>query len=860
MKKVIVLPKIRATTYIIVAYETTIILLMRDRMKLSELKNNDKAVITKVKGRGAFRKRITEMGFIKGKEITVVKDAPLRDPVEYNILGYDVSLRKSEASLIEVMTEDEVRKKPLPDNKPIDNELLKTAVRSKSKTINVAFVGNPNSGKTTLFNALTGSNEHVGNYSGVTIDAKCAKTKYQDYTFQLVDLPGTYSLTPYSNEELYVRHHLLSELPDIVVNVVDASNLERNLYLTTQIIDMDMKVVIALNMFDELEKSGNEFDYDAFGKMVGIPMIPTVGSKRKGVKPLLEKIIDVYEDRDKTVRHIHINHGKEVEQSIHTIQDVIYRNARCVTDKISSRFLAIKLLEQDSEVADQFTEYDKDNQIPKVVRRENKRLKAIFHDESDNVITDAKYGFIAGALKETYTESQINRRRKTKMIDNIVTHRIFGFPIFLFFIWLMFQATFRFGKYPMNWIETGVQWLSSKIGIFMQAGPLKDLLIHGVLDGVGGVIVFLPNIVILFFFISILEDTGYMARAAFIMDKLMHKIGLHGKSFIPLIMGFGCNVPAIMATRTLESRNDRILTILINPFMSCSARLPVYLLFAGAFFPDNAGTVLFAIYFTGILAAIGVSVFFKKTLFRNTQYPFVMELPPYRVPTLRTTVRHMWHKASEYLKKMGGVILVAAIIIWALGYFPRNVDYSQNYDAKIRKIEKQYADNTLLKIKDSLVTNVKLQKEAERQSKSYIGKIGRFIEPVIRPLGFDWKTGVSILSGIAAKEVIVSTLGVLYQASTNEMQGNESLKQKLKNATYTSGNRAGQKVFNPVSALSLMLFILLYFPCIAVIITIKKETGSWKWSLFTALYTTTIAWVVSFIIYQVGSLLFLGVS
>ncbi len=856
MKKVIVLPKIRATTHTVVTYKTTNILLMRDRMKLSELKNNDKAVITKVRGRGAFRKRITEMGFIKGKEITVVKDAPLRDPVEYNILGYDVSLRKSEASLIEVMTEDEVKKKPLPNNKPINNDLLKTAVRCKSKTINIAFVGNPNSGKTTLFNALTGANEHVGNYSGVTIDAKCAKTKFRDYTFQLVDLPGTYSLTPYSNEELYVRHHLLSELPDVVVNVVDASNLERNLYLTTQLIDMDMKVVIALNMFDELEKSGNEFDYDAFGKMIGMPVIPTVGSKRRGVKPLLEKIIDVYEDCDKSVRHIHINHGKEVEKSIHIIQDAIYQNARCITDRISSRFLAIKLLEQDSDIAKQIARYDKDNKIPPLVKHENKRLQAIFHDESDNVITDAKYGFIAGALKETYTENQINRRRKTKLIDNVVTHRIFGFPIFLFFIWLMFQATFRFGKYPMHWIETGVQWLSNKIGVFMQAGPLKDLLIHGVLDGVGGVIVFLPNIVILFFFISILEDTGYMARAAFIMDKLMHKIGLHGKSFIPLIMGFGCNVPAIMATRTLESRNDRILTILINPFMSCSARLPVYLLFAGAFFPNNAGTILFAIYFTGILAAIGVSMLFKRTLFRNTQYPFVMELPPYRVPTLRTTVRHMWHKASEYLKKMGGVILVAAIIIWALGYFPRNVDYSQNYDAKIQKIEKQFAHNSYPKNKDSLITHLKLQKEAERQSKSYIGKIGRFIEPVIRPLGLDWKTGVSILSGIAAKEVVVSTLGVLYQANTNEMQGNESLKQKLQRATYTSGSRAGQKVFTPVSALSLMLFILLYFPCIAVIITIKKETGSWKWSLFTALYTTTIAWVVSFIVYQVGSLLF----
>lgn len=819
--------------------------------RLDELPTGSVGIIVKIKGHGAFRKRITEMGFVKGKQVKVIKNAPLKDPVEYEVMGYNVSLRRSEAHLLEVLTIEEAGN--MPETAflgTLDGKKLKETFREKSNSINIAFVGNPNSGKTTLFNYASGSKEHVGNYSGVTIEAKEAQFKKGAYTFNVSDLPGTYSITEYTPEELYVRQHIVDNAPDVVVNVIDSSNLERNLFLTTQLIDMNIKVVIALNMFDEFEKKGAKLDYDSLGKMLGIPIIPTVASKGKGINELLDKIIDVYEDRDPVVRHIHINYGEDIEHAIKRIQQQI-RETPSVTDRFSSRYLAIKLLENDSTANKRLNGTPKQKEIVETCDKYIKRLEKEFGDKSETIIADAKYGFIAGALKETLSTGITHRRKRTEAIDKLITHKIFGFPIFLFFMWLMFQSTFTLGGIPMDWIDGGVSALGRSVHGILPDGPVRDLVVDGIIGGVGGVIIFLPNILILFFFISLMEDTGYMARASFIMDKLMHKIGLHGKSFIPLVMGFGCNVPSIMATRTLENKKDRLLTMIIAPFMSCSARLPVYVLLISAFFPTNQGSILFSIYMIGILLAIIVGLVMKKVFFNKKDVPFVMELPPYRIPTLRNTSIHMWNKAVQYLKKMGGVILIASILIWALGYYPQNIDFSKDYDAMITDVT-----NSTLSEKDKTaeITKIEISKEGERQEKSYIGRMGHAIEPVIKPLGFDWKIGVSIITGLAAKEIVVSTMGVLYHADFDANGDSETLVQKMQEQEYTSGEKIGQKVFSPLVAYSLMLFILIYFPCIAVIAAIKKE-GNWKWALFTMVYTTSLAWIISFAVYQLGSLL-----
>jgi len=835
-------------------------------MTLNDLKEGQSGFITKVKGRGAFRNRITEMGFVKGRKVEVVKAAPLKDPVEYKIMDYAISLRRSEASLIEIVTGNELTEYKQEYLGITDDEILKTSAKEKGKVIDIALVGNPNSGKTSLFNFASGSKEHVGNYSGVTIDAKTAKFKLDDYIFNLTDLPGTYSISAYTPEELYVRKFIFDEKPDVIINVIDISNLERNLFLTTQLIDMDIKVVIAMNMFDEYEKTGDRFDYKHLGEMIGIPMVPTVGSKGKGINELFRKVIDVYEDREASVRHIHINYGQNVENSIKKIQEYIKLNKN-FTDKISSRFISIKLLEKDEWTNNLISKWDSFFAIFSTFENEIKNLELLYSEDSETLIADARYGFISGALKETYIKKTRLSDKKTtsSKIDFILTHKIWGYPIFIFFLWLMFQSTFRLGEYPVSWIEQVVDFIADQMQNIIPDGMLKDLLINGIIHGVGGVIVFLPNILILFLFISVMEDTGYMARAAFIMDKLMHKIGLHGKSFIPLIMGFGCNVPAIMSTRTLENKSDRLLTILINPFMSCSARLPVYILISSAIFAEYAGTVLFSVYMTGILLAIIVAVIFSKFVFKNKNVPFVMELPPYRIPTLRATSKHVWHKSGQYLKKMGGVILIASIIIWALGYFPRETVNEYKYNNQLTDINQVFnqqissADNNdtnlLISQRDSLINKVILEKEAHRQENSYIGKIGHFIEPLMRPLGFDWKMSVSLLAGTAAKEIVVSTMGVIYQADENADENSTVLINKIKNETYKSGKRKGNKVFTPLAGLSFLMFVLIYFPCVAVFAAVKKEAGSIKWALFLAFYTTALAWLISFLIFQIGSLI-----
>lgn len=824
-------------------------------MRLSELSTGEKGVIIKVMGHGGFRRRIVEMGFVKGKTVEVILNAPLKDPIKYKIMGYEISLRRQEASMIEVVSQEEARTlmkdecfhNPITENVPVPEEEMVKIAQGKRRTINVALVGNPNCGKTSLFNIASGAHEHVGNYSGVTVDAKEGFFEFQGYQFRLVDLPGTYSLSAYSPEELYVRKHIIEETPDVIINVIDAGNLERNLYLTTQLIDMNVRMVIALNMYDMLEHSGNVLDYKKLGELLGVPIVPTISRNGKGIDTLFHVIIGLYEGADfmgqkkeiqnevmrayrewhdsyvpdhkygshaeeehvtqgkSFIRHIHINHGPELERSIDAIKKEIGKT-ESIRHKYSTRFLAIKLLENDKEIEQNvITLLPNCAEILAVKEKEIARLKLSINEDSEQATADAKYGFITGALKETYVEKNQHTEMFTRIVDSIVTHRVWGFPIFFIFLYLMFECTFTFGAYPQAWIEWLVAGLGSIVETQMPAGPLKDLIVDGIIGGVGGVIVFLPNILLLYLFISFMEDSGYMARAAFIMDKIMHKMGLHGKSFIPLIMGFGCNVPAIMASRIIESRKSRLVTMLITPFISCSARLPIYLVMIGALFPHNASLVLFSIYTIGILLAVLMARVLSLFIVKGDDTPFVMELPPYRMPTAKSVFRHTWEKGAQYLKKMGGIIMIASIIIWFLGYYPNHSAYDT---------------------------------PAEQQENSYIGQIGKAIEPAIEPLGFNWKMGIGILSGVGAKELVVSTLGVLY---TNESDvDNVDLSNRIP--------------ITPLVAFGYMLFILIYFPCIATIAAIKQESGSWKWAAFAAFYTTALAWIISFAVYQIGSL------
>ena len=826
-------------------------------MRLSELRTGEKGIIIKVMGRGAFRKRIIEMGFIRGKEVQVIQNAPLKDPIHYRVMGYDVSLRRKDAELIEVVTaaeyqneyENELQQERSAKSyiAPSDEELRSIAYH-KGKTINVALVGNPNCGKTSLFNFASGAHEHVGNYSGVTVDAKEGVFKQNGYTFRIIDLPGTYSLSAYTPEELYVRKQLNEDIqPDIVINVIDASNLERNLYLTTQLIDMDVQMVIALNMYDELENAGDKFDYESLARMIGCPIVPTVSRSGFGIEELFNRVIKVYEEQDPIVRHIHINYGETLEKGIKNIKNAIMKMDKDLPKSISRRYLSIKLLERDSEVEHQCLEYPEGKAVLKERDKNCALIESLLEEDSETALTDARYGFISGALRETFQQNKIKEASSTEIIDLIVTHKVLGFPIFILFMWLMFETTFRLGDYPMQGIEWIVEQIGNLIRTNMAEGPLKDLLIDGIIGGVGGVIVFLPNILILYAFISFMEDSGYMARAAFIIDKIMHKMGLHGKSFIPLVMGFGCNVPAVMATRTIESRNSRMLTMLITPLMSCSARLPVYVLLTGALFPKNAGVVLLSLYLTGIGMAVIMARLFKRLFFNNEDVPFVMELPPYRMPTGKSILLHMWEKAKQYLHKMGGIILVGSVIIWFLGYFPKETENTSRYQYQIENVKNSSMDENA---KEENIQALEAQMAIDHQENSYIGRIGQTISPIMEPLGFNWKISVSLLSGMAAKEIVVSTLGVLYTGTGDE--GEQALGERL----VQEKNPDGTAVFTPLVALSLMFFVLLYFPCIATIVAIKNESNSWKWGLFAAMYTCILAWLVSFIIYQVGSLFY----
>lgn len=819
-------------------------------MKLSEVKHKETVVILKVLGHGSFRKRISEMGFIKGKEVKVIKNAPFNGAFEFKILNYNISLRKSEADRIEVIPlADFIEPENVNYEGVIDRNIDLINQSERTKIINIALVGNPNCGKTTLFNYISGSKEKVGNYTGVTVDIKKATFKTKGYTFNFYDLPGTYSLTAYSKEEIFVREFIYEQTPDIVINVLDATNLERNLFLTTQLIDMDLRIVCALNMFDELERKNLYFDKDELAKLLGIPFIPTISSKGIGLENLIDKVIDVFEGKDTITRHVHINYGKDLERSIKAVRQVI-KEDKPITDKVSSRFLAIKMLEKDEQVGSLLADYSNYTEIKAISEKEIHKIESLEKEDSETIITNSKYSFISGALKETFKDPNQAKKTRSEKIDNVLTHKYLGFPLFTFILFLMFYTTFTLGAYPMNWIDLGISALGDFVAGIMPDGMLKDLLVKGIISGAGSVLVFLPNILILFLFISILESSGYMARAAFIMDKIMHRFGLHGRSFIPMIMGFGCNVPAILATRSMRSKSDRILTMLIIPFMSCSARLPVYILIISAFFDKYQPLYLIGLYAVGIIFAFITAQILNKTIFKNKETPFVMELPTYRLPTFINVVYHMWDKTKHYLKKIGTIILVGVVIVWALEYFPRETKNTQNIQDKIENI----AQNSSLNIqeKEDAISQLSIEKESDRLMNSYLGRIGKVIQPVMSPLGFDWKMSIALVAGLPAKEIVISTMGVLYQTADDGTTVN--LQNKLKNEVHEKGDKIGQKVFTSPTALAFLIFILIYFPCIGVVAAIKNESGSWKWAAFTVFYTTGLAWIAAFIVYNIGNL------
>lgn len=926
-------------------------------MKLSDIKTGDKAVIIKVLGYGGFRKRIVEMGFIEGKIVESILNAPLNDPIKYRIMGYEISLRRSEASQIEVMSIEEanlIKEKQThePFNGTFTEEDIRRMALKKRKTINVALVGNPNSGKTSLFNIASEKSEHVGNYSGVTVEEKQGHFEAEGYSFNIVDLPGTYSLSAYSEEEKYVRKHIVTNKPDVIINVVDTSNLERNLYLTTQLIDMNVRMVIALNMYDELEKNGDVLDYKTLEKLIGIPVVPTVSTKRTGIDELFRTVIKLYESSDiideegnlisaisddtlideylhtlnihhkheipnvdsdletenhihTTVRHIHINHGDIIEKAIEEIKTKIAQNSNA-RDEYTPRYQAIKLLEKDEGMEKFISQFSNYQQIISVRDKMTAKIFSELKETPEDAISDAKYGFIAGALKETFTPSLKEGKQKIRSskIDNVVTHKWFGYPLFLVIMALIFILTFTLGDPLKEWLVEKLlmgkiigEWLiDGLIGYFVGyfvgegsiVGAVTDAFHVVLVQGVGDVLGFFPNIFILYFFITFIEATGYMARAAFIMDRLMHKIGLHGQSFIPLLMGFGCNVPAIMATRTIKDKKNRMLTMFIMPFMSCATKFPIYILLAGIFFDKfKAGLIMVSMYVIGIMLAIITAWIFKPFLgAKKEDTPFVMELPPYRMPTFKNLWWNAWYKGKHFLLKIGTYVLLGSIIIWAL----------DNYAFK-RTSEKEGFPLEMTKV--------------DQPEKSTLGYIGNKVHKITKPLGFDANMSVALLSGLFAKEIVVSTLGIIYGVEDKEENKEEAFLEegtfviltkiedsaKIKTVQRivrdTSGvlyaleevkgdngglqskmrteitkNIENELKKNNVDikdierqkdmkkravSLSFMLFILIYFPCISTIITIKKESASWLWTILVVLYTIVLAWVVSFITYNLFS-------
>lgn len=828
-------------------------------MRISEMHIGQKGCIVKVKGHGSVRKRIVDAGLYKGIFIEVLEKDAESGYIGLDIEGERCDIHSAEASLIEVLSHEEAAKEQ--EVTEVSTKALGRLAHRHRHHMEIALVGQPMSGKNSLFTmAIEGK---VG-INAPTNEIRRGERDFQDYRLHITNLPDTYSLTSRTADTLTVRNHLVNDAPDVVICVVDATDLERSMQIAAQLLDMNLRVIVALNKFDALQTSGARLDYQMLSRLLGTPVVPTVSLNTEGLEHLLHLAINIYEGadflddegeinpevmrelqewhrsivhtdehtehladftRDHTLdarykkhayRHIHIYHGTELEQSIETLRTEIWKSehTRC---RYSTRFVAIGLLEGDVEI-ERFVTANMPNSKAIIALRdkERRRYTRLMGENVPKAIHTAKQSFIQGALKETYTpapnEERTANMRFAQRIDRLVTHKVWGVVIFLASLFIVFETTFVLGEYPMQ----GIEWMVAQLGMIIEQllpdGPVKDMVIDGIIGGVGGVIVFLPNILILYFFISLMEDSGYMSRAAFIMDKAMHKMGLHGKSFITLIMGFGCNVPAVLATRMIESRKGRLITMLVTPLMSCSARLPVYIIFVAAFFPHQSGLVLMGLYLTGIILAVLMARLLSRTVMRGDEAPYVMELTPYRRPVWRVILKHTWDKGYEYLKKMGGVILIASIVVWFLGYYPRNNEYAT---------------------------------PAAQQEHSYIGHIGKAIEPAIAPLGFDWKMGIGLVSGIGAKELIVSTLGVLY--------ANQEIDDTAESEAQIAA--ALQTVTTAPAALAYMVFVLIYFPCLATLIAIKKETRSWSWAIFTALYTTLLAWVVAFAVYRIGLVL-----
>ncbi len=711
----------------------------------------------------------------------------------------------------------------------------------KAQEITVALSGNPNSGKTTIFNNLTGLRQHVGNYPGVTVEKKTGIVEYKGYRINIVDLPGTYSLTAYSQEEIVARNFVVNDRPDVVIDIVDSSNLERNLYLAVQLMELNAPLILAFNMADVAKKIGKKIDINLLSRLFGVPIVETVGSRGLGSSQLLETAMETVSG--KKTKKVEIKYGEEVENEISNIISVLEKQ-KIPTFNFDIRWIAVKLLEQDMEVIETIKKGAPQRypEVEKAINNSINHITGILRETPEVVIANARYGFIKGALLESYREVKSTRLDRSEKADRILTNRIFGIPIFIFIIWLMFQFVFTLGKYPVSWMELGFEKLGNLFTDIIPQGLLRSLLVDGIIGGVGGVITFTPNIILLFFAIAVLEDSGYMARAAFVMDRVMHKIGLHGKSFIPLIIGFGCTVPAYMGSRILENRKDRLVTMHINTFMSCGARLPVYILFAGAFFPAVAGNVIFSIYLIGVIMAVLMAKVLRATRFRGESDPFVMELPPYRIPTFKGILIHTWERTWMYIKKAGTIILAISILMWMLFTFPMiGNNYSQDYDHQIKEIDLQYHSGEITTDEyNNEISTIEAEMAGERLAYSAAGRIGRFLEPVFRPLGFDWKMVVATISGVAAKEVVVSTMGTLYSIQESDGQS-ESLKTAL------------SKHYTPLVGYNFMLFTLLYFPCMAAMVMFRKEAGT-KEMLFQMGYTLLLAWIVSFLVFQIGRL------
>lgn len=824
----------------------------REESSIAEMDIGDKGIIRGITAQGEIRRRLLDMGLVPGVRFKILRVAPLGDPIELHIRGFHLSLRREEALGItaakigrqgdrkplhhgrrhhhrrhaylypEDLPSSRKREAPHAEGAPENPSMGKPEKpASEAKTITVALLGNPNCGKTSLFNALAGANQRVGNFTGVTVESYEGTRRYEGYTIRIVDLPGIYSLTAYSPEEVVSRNYLIENRPDLVIDVLDGTNLERNLYLTTQLMEMESDLLVALNMYDEVQKQKIKVDIHQLQKLLGSHVIPTSAKSGEGVEKLLSHIVRVYEGKIAIDKN-KLTYSPEVEEGISRLAEILSHDEE-LAEYYSPRWLAAKLLENDQLVYETIKERSIWIRTEIALKEIMKSLEKNERGDSELAVTEDRHAFIRGAAQETIKQPEETPESFTDKIDKVFLNRFLGIPLFLGMMWLLFQFTFTVGQYPAGWMEELFGAISSGLNQLLPAGFFRSLIVDGILAGVGGVLVFLPNILLLFLGIALMEATGYMARAAFVIDKVMHRFGLHGKSFIPMITGFGCSVPAFMACRTLKSPSDRITTMLIIPFMSCGAKLPVYILLIGAFFPPAmAGNVLFGVYLFGVLLALIMARLLKKALFKNQSEPFVMELPPYRWPTLKSLLMQMYFKAASYIKKAGTIILFASVIIWLGTSFPVG-PLPEEAQGAGEESETNHLEYTVA------------------------GRLGHIIEPVIKPLGFDWRVGVALTGGLAAKEIVVSTLATIYAVEETE-EGSGGGTQGIQDALRADPD------FTRATALSLMVFVLLYIPCLAATVVFHKEAGSWHWTRFYIIYTMVVAWAASFAVYRIASL------